>query len=49
MIDPQNLKIAESISHTKLVICLELTSVAVPADALKILSAIWIPCPQAPD
>jgi len=49
MICPQNLKVAESVAHTQLVICLQLTSVACPADTLKVFTAVRIPCPQSPD
>jgi hypothetical protein len=49
MIDPQNLKVAESISHAQLVVCLKFIAVAGPADTLKDFPAVRIPCPQSPD
>ena len=49
MVSAQNLKIAKPVSHAQLVISLELVPVAGPADALKVFSAVWIPCPQSSD
>jgi hypothetical protein len=49
MIYPQNFKVAESISHAELVICLKLTSMTAPADALEVFAAVWIPRSQSPD
>jgi len=49
MVGAKNLQVPELIPHAQLVVCLKLASMATVADALKILSAVRIPCPQSPD
>ncbi len=43
MVGAQNLQVPQLIPHAQLVVCLELVSMAAPADALKVFAAVWIP------
>jgi len=49
MMCPENFEIAKPITHAQLVVCLKLETMAGPADALKIFTAVGIPGIQSPD
>jgi len=49
MVGAQNLQVPQLITHAQLVVGLKLVSMAGAADTLKVLAAVWIPCPQSPD
>lgn len=46
---PQNFEVSQPIPQAQLVICLELVSMAGSADALQVLSTVWISCSQSPN
>lgn len=49
MVGAKNVEVAELVAQAQLVVSLELVPVAGSADALKVLTAIWIAGPQSPD